>query len=101
VRIGYDGATRQVFVDRTRSGETTFSPQFAARTAAPLPEGGADGIDFDILVDRNSIEVFAGDGAVAMTNLVFPKSRWDKVSFFSSGGARQTSMKIRRLESAH
>ena len=35
--MGYDPASHELFVDRTHSGNTDFSAQFPARTAAPLP----------------------------------------------------------------
>ena len=35
--IGYDKGRKELFVDRTHSGQVSFSKDFAARTAAPLP----------------------------------------------------------------
>ncbi len=93
VLIGYDAKHRQVFVDRTHSGETSFSPQFPARTAAPLPLPDAP-LDFDILVDRNSVEVFAGGGSVAMTSLVFPKAPWSAFEFQAAANAKQTRLVV-------
>jgi fructan beta-fructosidase len=65
--IGYDSTRHEVFVDRTHSG-----PDFPARTAAPLPQPKGT-MQWQILVDRNSIEVFADNGRIAITNLFFPK----------------------------
>jgi len=80
--IGYDGVLHEVFVDRTHSGLTGFSKDFPARTAAPLPNPGEQ-LLFDILVDRNSVEVFAGEGRVTLTNLIFPKSEPKRMEFYS------------------
>ncbi len=68
--IGYDAARREVYVDRTRSGNTAFSPQFPARTAAPL--AASESLELRILVDRSTLEVFAGGGAAAITTLFYP-----------------------------
>jgi sucrose-6-phosphate hydrolase SacC (GH32 family) len=82
--IGYDGARKEVFVDRTHSGETAFSKDFPGRTAAPF-SAPAGPLTFDILVDRNSIEVFTAGGRIAIANLVFPTGPL-RLESFSEGG---------------
>ncbi|HXK04256.1 MAG TPA: glycoside hydrolase family 32 protein [Verrucomicrobiae bacterium] len=68
--IACDARNREVFVDRTHSGNTAFSPRFPARTAAPLPDPG-EAISLDILVDHSTLEVFAQRGQAAITNLIY------------------------------
>jgi fructan beta-fructosidase len=69
--VGYDPRKAEIFVDRTHSGNTAFSPQFPARTAAPLPAVRGS-LELTILVDRSTLEVFAQRGQVALTNLFYP-----------------------------
>ena len=86
--IGYDAAQGTVYVDRTRSGDTGFHPQFAARHAAPVAlRAGA--LALRILVDRGSVTVFAGDGEAVLTDQVFPVAGTDGVSLFSVDGDAQ------------
>jgi sucrose-6-phosphate hydrolase SacC (GH32 family) len=68
--IGYDAERKEIFVDRTHSSVTSFNKDFPARTSAPYAAGPGP-INLDIIVDRNSVEVFGGDGRIAITNLVF------------------------------
>jgi fructan beta-fructosidase len=69
--VGYDVATHSIFVDRTSSGHSAFSPAFAARHSAPLPL--ADGqLKLRVFVDANSVEVFANDGERVLTEQIFP-----------------------------
>ncbi len=82
--IGFDREKQQLFVDRTHSGNTGFSKDFPARTTAPLHPDG-DRLRFHVLVDRSSIEVFAQDGQVAMTNLVFPPPGPRRIEFHTDG----------------
>ena len=82
--IGYDPGSRQLFVDRTHSGNTGFSPQFPVRTAAPLPLN-RDSLSLVILVDRSTLEVFAQDGQVAISNLFYPPPGALGVQFFAPG----------------
>lgn len=83
--IGYDTVRKEVFVDRTHAGNVAFSKDFPARTAARVatPEGK---LTFDILVDRDSIEVFTAAGRIAMTNLVFSPAA-GRLVFFSEGAS--------------
>jgi fructan beta-fructosidase len=83
--VGYDREKQQLFVDRTHSGATNFSKDFPARTTAPLRLTGNE-LRVHILVDRSSIEVFADDGLIAMTNLIFPPPGARRIEFYSKGG---------------
>jgi sucrose-6-phosphate hydrolase SacC (GH32 family) len=83
--IGFDREKQQLFVDRTHSGDSSFSKDFAARTTAPLRLDNAQ-LHLRVLVDHSSIEVFAQDGRVAMTNLVFPPPGPRRIEFYSKGG---------------
>ncbi|WP_128543015.1 glycoside hydrolase family 32 protein [Larkinella soli] len=88
--VGYDPVRKEVFVDRTRSGQTAFSKDFAGRFSAPVDPGvtatGAPaGIRLEIYVDRSSVEVFVNDGQVTLTNLIFPKPESRGISFTGDG----------------
>ncbi len=81
----YDVAARTLSFDRTQSGITDFSADFAATTAAPVfSENGT--VALRIFIDRSSIEIFEKDGRFAMTNLVFPTEPYSKLSFSSENG---------------
>jgi fructan beta-fructosidase len=83
--VGIDRAKGQIFVDRTRSGYVSFSPDFPARTVAPLKHPDAKAISLEIVVDRNSVEVFAEDGETVLTNLIFPSDASLGLAFYSTG----------------
>jgi fructan beta-fructosidase len=68
--IGFDASTNTVFVDRSRSGLMTQHPHFGGRRSAPVEP--APTLQLRILVDRCSVEVFINDGAVVITELIFP-----------------------------
>jgi fructan beta-fructosidase len=98
--IGYDAAAEEVYVDRTRSGDVSFSPQFAGVQRAPLAL--RDGrVRLRVLVDRSSVEVFAGGGRVTITDQVFPRASSDGVQLFSEGGAAGVDrLRVRPMRSA-
>ena len=82
--VGIDRESGRIFVDRTHSGKTDWSPDFPARVWAPLKYPQANSIRLEIVVDRNSIEVFAEDGATVLTNLIFPAATSQGFSFYST-----------------
>lgn len=84
--VGFDAATKQLFVDRSKSANTSFHERYPSRTVAPL-ETGKGPLKLHIFVDRSSVEVFAGDGQVVLTNLIFPKPDSTGVSMSSDGGS--------------
>lgn len=68
VRIAYDATDRTLALDRTGVASDGLGAGFAAVHRAPLdPTGGR--VDLDVLVDRASVEVFANDGRVVLTDL--------------------------------
>ncbi len=83
--IGYDKQRRVLFVDRTHSGNVGFSKDFPVRTAAPLKLNG-NSLQLSVVLDRDSVEVFADDGRVTITNLVFAPADADSLEFYASGG---------------
>jgi len=82
--VGIDTATGRIFVDRTRSGKTDWSPDFPARVSAPLRHSQAASVDLEIVVDDNSIEVFAEDGETVLTDLIYPAHASRGVAFYST-----------------
>ena len=39
-----------------------------------------------VLVDKSSVEVFANDGQIAMTSLIYPDEKGNIFSLFTNGG---------------
>ncbi|WP_404445805.1 glycoside hydrolase family 32 protein [Sutcliffiella horikoshii] len=83
--ISYDAVKELLIVDRTAAGDNSFSESFAAIQEAPLNMDG-ETINLQIFVDASSIEVFANSGRIAVTSLVFPHEKANKVNLFSKEG---------------
>ena len=70
-------AQKQTFaMDRRQSGDVSFSEAFPAVTVAPT-HGNLK--QLRIFIDHSSIEAFASDGKMAMTNLVFPSEPYNTI----------------------
>ena len=77
VVLTYDDKAKTFSMDRTKSGRTDFSTEFATVTTAPV-HGKLS--QLRIFIDSSSIEVFDADGRMSMTNLVFPTKHYNKVT---------------------
>jgi fructan beta-fructosidase len=97
-QIGYNSASRLLFVDRARSGYIP-APIFAQRQSAPLQlEEGR--IHLHIFVDASSVEVFGGAGQLVLTDQVFPGPRSEGIEFYADGGhARLENLQLWTLKS--
>jgi len=98
--IGYATKPQQLFIDRSQCSKTEFSPAFSGVHLAPLePENGV--IRLHIFVDRASVEVFANDGRVVLTDQIFPCGENSELEIFSDGGeVRLDSLEMYGLQSA-
>ncbi len=76
VVMKYDAAKQTFTMDRTKSGDVSFSEAFPCETVAPT-----HGVlkQLRIYIDRCSIEAFDADGKMAMTNLVFPSEPYNNI----------------------
>lgn len=83
--VGYDVKSEKLFLDRTASGQSDFQQDFAAKHNAVLsPKHGK--VKLQIFVDWSSVEVFANDGEVAMTDLIFPDRDSRAIELFAKNG---------------
>ncbi|MCP3422878.1 glycoside hydrolase family 32 protein [Nocardioides pinisoli] len=83
--VWLEPASSTVGLDRRTSGETGFHDGFAAEHTAPLTVGD-HAVRLEVVVDESSVEVFAGDGEVVLTDLVFPGPGDDGLAVFAEGG---------------
>lgn len=71
-------ANKETFsMDRTKSGDVSFSTDFPAVTVAPT-RGRIKTLQ--LFIDKSSIEAFDADGKMAMTNLVFPSTPYTSIT---------------------
>ena len=96
--IGYDRDAGEIYLDRTRSGTTSFSPSFPSVSRGAVQVGQDGLIHLRVLVDRSSVEVFAQGGETVITSVVFPSPNSTGVRLFAEGGsAKAPHVTIHRL----
>ena len=80
--IGFDTDKKQFYIDRTQSGEV-IRQRFSNRTVAPILSSRP--YDLMLIVDRSSVEAFAQDGTIAMTDLIYSTSPASSIQVFPVG----------------
>lgn len=84
VLINFDMASKQLVFDRSRSGNTAFSDKFVRNNIAPLTI--KDGkLTVDLYIDRSSIELFINGGELSLTNQVFPRQPYQRLTLAAEG----------------
>lgn len=81
---GFDSVMKQFFSDRGNSGKKEFSPGFNALQFAPRFLND-NMIQFRIIADVSSFEVFFDDGLSVFTSIVFPNEDFSRLAIRSKG----------------
>ena len=76
VVMKYDAQKLTFAMDRTKSGDVSFSEAFPCVTVAPT-HGQIK--QLRLFIDHCSLEAFDADGKMAMTNLVFPSEPYNTI----------------------
>ena len=76
VAMRYDAQQQTFTMDRTKSGDVSFSEAFPCETTAPTYGSIRQ---LRLFIDRCSIEAFDSEGKMAMTNLVFPSEPYNMI----------------------
>lgn len=88
-RVGYDALRKEFYSDRMNAGPTPFSNAFAINVhPAPRVMAG-NTIKLHLFFDVASAELFADDGATAMTDIFFPSEDFNQLKLYAENGAVQ------------
>jgi fructan beta-fructosidase len=83
VTVGFDARQKQFYIDRRNSGKTSFNELFPGKNTAERISADSS-IDFKILVDVGSVELFADGGEVVMTSLFFPNEKFTRTELIAN-----------------
>jgi levanase len=86
--LWYDADSHIIHFDRSRSGNTSFHPEFVSHSEFTMPADLVDGkVDMDIYFDNSIVEIYAQHGRKVLTAQVFPEVGDDQITLISEGGA--------------
>jgi fructan beta-fructosidase len=84
-RIGYDARSQNIFIDRSKSGDISFSERFGTVQRATLPTQEGT-IRLHVFVDSCCVELFGNEGQVVMSDLIFPRFHDMRLELYAHGG---------------
>ena len=99
--IGYETTTETLYMDRSKTRNADFSPEFKKRSRyeAKLPLNNRQ-LQLTVFFDHSVVELFANDGRVVMTMQLFPDQNEGGVELFSNNGKSLVkSLTIRKIGS--
>jgi fructan beta-fructosidase len=79
--LGFTPENKEVFVDRTRSGQIGFAPEFSGRHKAVVRQSSR--IKLHVFMDRSSLEVFVNDDEAVLTERIYPSPGSDGIELYS------------------
>ena len=96
--IGYAPLTKEVFIDRTRSGKVDFHKDFASMERVKInPANGK--VRLKIFIDHSIVEVFVNDGEQALCEQAFPTQSDYLVEPYSDNGNAEFKIKAWEMKS--
>ena len=78
LKAGYDEEKNSFFIDRSQAGRSDFYPGFATIHYAPRVAQSNDS-KITMLLDNNSLELFADEGLTTMSEIFFPDTPYNQV----------------------
>jgi sucrose-6-phosphate hydrolase SacC (GH32 family) len=84
--VGYDVPAQKIFVDRRAAGPAWFDPGFGRHIQAAPLEVGSGVLDLQMFVDKSSVEVFAGQGSIVLTDQFFFCAEVSEIEVYSLDG---------------
>lgn len=96
LRLTIEPVSGQVVLKRTAQGSIFHHPAFIGERQSALPEPGTD-VDFLIVVDGNSVEMFLQGGALVFSALAFPEKGRGGCTVTAYGNSLPDSLTVHRL----
>jgi fructan beta-fructosidase len=86
-RIGYNIENQQFYSDRRNAGKKDFSEKFAAGLHLAPRIGNDKVLRMRLYLDAASVEMFADNGATALTDIFFPNEDFQRITLYAEKGS--------------
>jgi sucrose-6-phosphate hydrolase SacC (GH32 family) len=83
--VAYNHIKRVFYIDRLFSGTNNQTERPMETDYAPFIANG-ETLEFRIIIDHNSIELFSGNGSVVMSERISQDMIFNRVKIFAEGG---------------
>jgi len=95
----YDNKQKSFSIDRRHSGNVDFEENFgkSIHTTA-LPNIVSETVDYQIILDWSSIEIFLNGGVYCFTEQIFPKKPYSKLTIQSNENQEIKDLKVSKIK---
>jgi fructan beta-fructosidase len=100
ILAGYDAYHQQFYIDRTHSTLLDIPDKYAGIHIQRYQDNDSDMLEMQLILDVTSLELFARDGKVTMTDAFYPSSEFDRLEVFAENGRIQVEkLSVTQLKS--
>jgi fructan beta-fructosidase len=85
-RIGFSAKENWYYSNRIHAGNHLFSQKFAPAVHTATRVVNNNRMKLHLFIDASSVELFADDGTVCITDLVFPANPFNQIHLVTNGG---------------
>lgn len=85
-------------IDRSKSGNTGFSDKFACEPPSMTLQEKI--YQFQIILDKSSVEILLNNGRHSMTNQLFPENNYTNISISGVGNTAIKNLKTDEVRSS-
>ena len=94
LEFGLNNIENYFFIDRTKSGDLSFSEKFANVVSKASSRNQLENLMIEMIIDKTSIELFFNDGETTMTEIFFPKSPFSSLKLSTEKESETTIKKL-------
>lgn len=84
--IGYQNELSYYYIDRGKLGNDSVTEKFGCTMGASYRTDAPE-VEWNILFDKNSIELFAADGCSVISSLCYPEEAFSSFEIFAQSGS--------------
>ena len=97
--IDYNAKQKTFSIDRRHSGIVNFEANFGKKNhTTPTPNISSKMINFHLILDWSSIEIFLNDGIYTFTEQIFPKKPYNKIIIKSDENQEIKNIEISKIK---
>jgi fructan beta-fructosidase len=98
--LKYEAKSNLFSIDRTHSGMVAFEKSFGKKIHyTQTPNLNTQTIDYEIILDWSSIEVFLNRGIYSFTEQIFPKKRYTQLTLVATENMNLKDLRINKIKS--
>ena len=96
--LNYNAKQKTFSIDRRKAGIGNFEPNFAAKIHSNLvPNLISETLQYRVILDRSSIEIFLNEGLYSFTEQIFPRQAYTYLKIQSAENQEIKNLTIRKI----